>query len=72
MNEAVMAKMLAGVSTRDYAGTVEAVLDGHGVSRSAVSRRSIRESGKALQEFYTRRFEDRGICGDHDRWHRCF
>ncbi len=59
MNEAVMAKMLAGVSTRDYAGTVEAVLDGHGVSRSAVSRRSIRESGKALQEFYTRRFEDR-------------
>ncbi len=57
MNEAVMAKMLAGVSTRDYAGTVEAVLDGHGVSRSAVSRRSIRESGKALQEFYTRRLK---------------
>ncbi len=59
MNEAIMAKMLAGVSTRDYAGTIEAVLDGHGVSRSAVSRRSIKESGKALQEFYIRRFEGR-------------
>lgn len=61
MKEAIMAKMLAGMSTRDYAGTIEAVCDGHGVSRSAVSRRSIKESAKALQEFYIRRFEDRGF-----------
>jgi len=59
MNEAVMAKILAGVSTRDYAGTIDAVLDGHGVSRSAVSRRGVKESGKALETFYTRRFDDR-------------
>jgi transposase-like protein len=58
MNEAIMAKMLAGVSTRDYAGTLEEVLDGHGVSRSAVSRRAIKESSKQLEDFYTRRFDE--------------
>jgi len=57
MNEAVMAKMLAGISTRDYEGTVEQVLDGHGVSRSAVSRRAVKEAGKQLEEFYARRFD---------------
>ena len=46
MNEAVMAKVVAGVSTRDYEKTLEHVLDGHGVSRSAVSRRAVKESGK--------------------------
>jgi len=56
MNEAIMSKMLAGVSTRDYAGTIDAVIDGHGVSRSAVSRRTVKESGKALEAFYTRSF----------------
>jgi len=58
MNEAIMAKVLAGVSTRDYAGTIEEVLDGHGVSRSAVSRRAVKESSKQLEQFYTRRFDD--------------
>ena len=59
MNEAVMAKVVAGVSTRDYEKTLEHVLDGHGVSRSAVSRRAVKESGKLLEEFYTRQFTDR-------------
>ncbi len=58
MNDAIMAKVLAGVSTRDYAGTIDEVLDGHGISRSAVSRRAVKESGKQLEEFYARRFED--------------
>lgn len=58
MNEAVMAKVLAGVSTRDYQKTVEHVLDGHGVSRSAVSRRTVKESGKLLEEFYVRQYAD--------------
>lgn len=57
MNEAIMAKVLAGVSMRDYAGTIEEVLDGHGVSRSAVSRRAVKESSKQLEQFYTRRFD---------------
>lgn len=59
MNKAVMAKMVAGVSCRDYAGTVQDVIDGHGISRSAVSRRGVREAGKQLEQFYSRRFEDR-------------
>ncbi len=58
MNEAVMAKVLAGVSTRDYAGTIDQVVEGHGVSKSAVSRRAVKEAGKQLAEFYNRRFTD--------------
>ena len=59
MNKAIMAKMLAGVSTRDYAGTIDEIMDGHGISRSAVSRRAVTTAGKQLEEFYDRRFDDR-------------
>ncbi len=59
MNKAVMAKMVAGVSTRDYAGTVDEIIDGHGISRSSISRRGVREASKQLEEFYSRRFDDR-------------
>ena len=58
MNEAIMAKMLAGVSMRDYEGTIDQVLDGHGISRSAISRRAVKTAGKRLEEFYDRRFYD--------------
>ena len=57
MNEAVMAKVLAGVSMRDYKGTIEQVVDGHGVSRSAVSRRAVQVASKELEKFYNRRFD---------------
>jgi transposase-like protein len=57
MNQAIMAKVLAGVSTRDYAGTVDAVVEGHGISKSAVSRRAVKEASKQLQEFHTRKFD---------------
>jgi transposase-like protein len=58
MDEAIMAKVLAGVSTRDYAGTIDQVVEGHGVSKSAVSRRSVKEAAKQLGEFYNRRFTE--------------
>jgi len=58
MNEAIMAKVLAGVSTRDYEGTIDQVLEGHGVSRSAVSRRAVKEGSKQLEQFYARRWDD--------------
>jgi transposase-like protein len=58
MNEAIMAKVIAGVSMRDYEGTIDGVIDGHGVSRSAVSRRAVQESAKRLEEFYARRFDN--------------
>lgn len=51
MNKAVMAKMLAGVSTRDYAATVDEIIDGHGISRSAVSRRSVRQAPYSSKSF---------------------
>src|SRR5262249_36129581 len=59
MNKAVMAKMVAGVSSRDYAGTVDEIIEGHGISRSSVSRRGVREAAKQLEEFYSSRFDDR-------------
>ena len=58
MNEAMLAKLMAGVSTRDYASTVEQVVDGHGISRSAVSRRAVEVTGKMLEAFYTRRLDE--------------
>jgi transposase-like protein len=42
---------------RDYEGTVDEVLDGHGISRSAISRRAVQQTGKQLEAFYNRRFE---------------
>lgn len=59
MNKAIMAKMVAGVSTRDYAGTVDEIIDGHGISRSSISRRGVSEAAKCLEEFYSRRFDQR-------------
>ena len=59
MNEAIMSKMLAGVSTRDYQSTIDAVVDGHGISRSAVSRRAIKVAGANMEEFFNRSFHDR-------------
>jgi len=61
MNEAIMAKVLAGVSTRDYAGTIDQVLERSRVSRSAVSRRAVKGQAKQLEEFYARRFDDREL-----------
>ena len=44
---------------RDYASTVEQVVEGHGISRSAVSRRVIKVTAEAMEEFYSRRLDDR-------------
>lgn len=59
MNDAIMAKVLAGVSTRDYQSTIDAVVDGHGISRSAVSRRAVKTASVRMAEFLNRRFDDR-------------
>jgi transposase-like protein len=59
MNKSMMAKLIAGVSTRDYESTVEEVVKGHGISKSAISRRQIQVTAKMLEEFYARRFDDR-------------
>lgn len=52
--------MLAGVSTRDYAGLLEPVgVDAAAVSRSAVSRRFVKATKAGLDEFRSRRLDDR-------------
>jgi transposase-like protein len=47
----VMAKMLHGVSTRDYRAVAEAIQDSYGIEKSSVSRHFIRASAQALKEF---------------------
>ena len=57
MPEAVLRRMVRGVSTRDYAGAVELAREGFGVHRSSVSRSFRTASAKALEGFAERRFE---------------
>jgi len=59
MNESMLVKLLAGVSMRDYAATVEQAVEGHGISKSAVSRRATKVTAQAMEEFYNRRLDDR-------------
>ena len=47
----VMAKMLHGVSTRNYRAVAEAVQDAYGVEKSSVSRHFVKASARALKEF---------------------
>ena len=54
MEKRVLAKMLHGVSTRDYRADVEAIQDSYGIEKSSVSRHYIRGSAKMLKEFNER------------------
>jgi transposase-like protein len=47
----VMAKMLDGVSTRNYRAVAEAIQDSYGIEKSSVSRHFVRASTRALKEF---------------------
>lgn len=66
LDEHTVASMLAGVSTRDYASLLEPVgVDGEATSRSAVSRRFVKATRAGLEEFRSRRLDDR-------RWLVCY
>jgi len=52
-------RMLAGISTREYEAAAEAVPEAFGLSKSSVSRRFVQASAAALQQFHTRRRDDR-------------
>jgi transposase-like protein len=58
MSEAAMARMVRGVSARNYGEVIEAFEDGYGIERSSVSRAFIRGSEKSLIELGARRFEN--------------
>lgn len=57
LNEAIMARLLAAVSTRKYYRTVEGQ-DTICTSKSEVSRRFIKEMDKLMEEFFTRPLSD--------------
>jgi transposase-like protein len=52
--KAVYDRLVAGVSCRDYASTVEAITDGYGISRSVASREMIRATAKDLKALVER------------------
>lgn len=59
LNNAIMAKLLAGVSTRRYSSTLEAnTQDAICTSKSEVSRRFIKEMDKLMEEFFSRPLDD--------------
>jgi transposase-like protein len=54
MEEAVARQVIAGVSTRDYEGAINGVVDGYGIRRSSVSRHWKAVSQERLTEFMER------------------
>jgi transposase-like protein len=53
---------LAQVSTRDYAGAIEAMRAGYGVSKSVVSREVVAATTAELDRFRSRSLEDFDLC----------
>ena len=58
MPAAVLARMVRGVSCRDYEGVIEAAEEGFGVKRSSVSRAFTTASAKKIAELSERRLDD--------------
>jgi len=54
LEKSIMAKMLNGVSTRDYRAAAEAVKNAYGIEKSSVSRHYVRASANALKKFNER------------------
>lgn len=59
MPEAVLQRLVRGVSSRDYEGVIERAADGFGVKRSSVSRAFKTASAQKIAEIRERRLEKR-------------
>lgn len=57
MPQAVLRRMVRGVSTRDYAGVIDVARDGSGVAKSSVSREFVRASAAGVKALAERRFD---------------
>lgn len=57
MPEAVLARMIRGVSCRNYAGVIDLARDGFGVRRSSVSRGFVEASRVEVEQLIERRFD---------------
>lgn len=58
MPAAVLARLVRGVSCRNYEGVIDAAAKGFGVKRSSVSRAFVSASGKKIAELGDRRLDD--------------
>jgi transposase-like protein len=58
MPAAVLARMVRGVSCRDYEGVIDTAADGFGVKRSSVSRAFKTASATKIAEIHDRRLDD--------------
>lgn len=59
MPDAVLQRMVRGVSSRDYEGVIERAADGFGIKRSSVSRAFKTASARKIEELRERRLEQR-------------
>jgi len=57
MPQAVLRRMVRGVSTRDYANVIDLTPDGFGVEKSSVSRDFVRASAAQVKALAERRFD---------------
>lgn len=57
MPQAVLRRMVRGVSCRDYEGVVDLAQEGFGVKKSSVSRDFVKASAAAVEELARRRFD---------------
>lgn len=76
MPNAVLQRIVRGVSTRDYAGAVDLATEGFGVRRSCVSWSFWRASLRAVTELAERRFDgirfpSHVLCGCKNRLRGC-
>jgi hypothetical protein len=63
MPEAVLRRMVRGVSTRDYENVIDLTRDGFGVQKSSVSRDFVRASATQVKALAERRFDGRHFLG---------
>ncbi|MCX7805865.1 MAG: transposase [Planctomycetota bacterium] len=61
MQRAVMGRMVAGISTRQYERVIEDFIEGYGIGRSSVSRHFVAASAEKLRELCERRLDGLGI-----------
>ncbi len=57
MPQAVLRRMVRGVSTRDYEGVIDVARDGFGIAKSSVSRGFVRASAADVKTLAERRFD---------------
>lgn len=62
MPQAALAKMVRGVSCRDYEDVVDTARAGFGVKKSSVSRNFVQATREQVQEFAERRFDETTFC----------